>query len=126
MEEFYAIGKKVKAARKSLGLTQKELAEKTGYTESGISRVEKGEIDLPVSKIKVLANTLRVPVDYLIGDYLFQKEQDPAELIKSLPKDQREMILKLIDQQIAKQEAEAWQQQNGTVNDGDSELQRTV
>lgn len=58
MEEFYAIGKKVKAARKSLGLTQKELAEKTGYTESGISRVEKGEIDLPVSKIKVLATTL--------------------------------------------------------------------
>lgn len=126
MEEFYAIGKKVKAARKSLGLTQKELAEKTGYTESGISRVEKGEIDLPVSKIKVLATTLRVPVDYLIGDYLFQKEQDPAELINSLPKDQREMILKLIDQQIAKQEAEAWQQQNGTANDGDSESQRTV
>ena len=126
MEEFYAIGKKVKAARKSLGLTQKELAEKTGYTESGISRVEKGEIDLPVSKIKILATTLRVPVDYLIGDYLFQKEQDPAELINSLPKDQREMILKLIDQQIAKQEAEAWQQQNGTENDGDSESQRTV
>lgn len=126
MEEFYAIGKKVKAARKSLGLTQKELAEKTGYTESGISRVEKGEIDLPVSKIKVLATTLRVPVDYLIGEYLFQKEQDPAELIKSLPKDQREMILKLIDQQIAKQEAEAWQQQNGTASAGDSESQRTV
>lgn len=106
MEEFYTIGKKVKAARKALGLTQKELAEKTGYTESGISRVEKGEIDLPVSKIKVLSTTLRVPVDYLISDYLFQKEQDPAELINSLPKDQREMILKLIDQQIAKQEAD--------------------
>lgn len=121
MEEFYAIGRKVKAARKSLGLTQKELAEKTGYTESGISRIEKGEIDLPVSKIKVLATTLRVPVDYLIGDYLFQKEQDPAELIKSLPKEQREMILKLIDNQIAKMEAEAWQQQNGTERDGGSE-----
>lgn len=119
MEEFYTIGKKVKAARKALGLTQKELAEKTGYTESGISRVEKGEIDLPVSKIKILSTTLRVPVDYLICDYLFQKEQDPAELINSLPKDQREMILKLIDQQIAKQEAEAWQQQNGTEKDGD-------
>lgn len=120
MNQFYAIGKKIKAARKNLGMTQKELAIRTGYTESGISRIEKGEIDLPVSKIKTLSQTLRVPVDYLIGDYLVEVEADPAELLRSLPKEQQQEILKMIEQQINAQEAEKWQKQNGTEKDGGS------
>lgn len=120
MNQFYAIGKKIKAARKNLGMTQKELANRTGYTESGISRIEKGEIDLPVSKIKSLSQTLRVPVDYLIGDYLVEVESDPAELLRSLPKKQQQEILNMIEQQINAQEAEKWQKQNGMEEDGGS------
>lgn len=120
MNQFYAIGKKIKAARKNLGMTQKELAIRTGYTESGISRIEKGEIDLPVSKIKTLSQTLRVPVDYLIGDYLVEVESDPAELLRSLPKEQQQEILKMIEQQINAQEAEKWQKQSGMEKDGES------
>jgi transcriptional regulator with XRE-family HTH domain len=119
MTEFEPIGSKIRAARKALGYTQKELAQKMAYTESGISRVEKGEIDLPISKIKLFSSVLRVPVDYLIGDYLVESTETPEEQFNRLDADVREELIAEMLDIMKKKEAEKWQQLNGTGKGGE-------
>lgn len=59
----------IKKYRKLKGMSQNELAKKTGYTNrSAISRIEKGEIDLPQSKIVSFAEALGVDVSILMGE----------------------------------------------------------
>lgn len=49
-------------------MTQEELARRTGYTDrSSIARIEKGEIDLPQSKIKQFAEALGTTPGHLMG-----------------------------------------------------------
>lgn len=58
----------IKNRRTELGMTQSELAEKLGYADkSMISRIEKGQIDLPQSKIIAIAEALRVDPSELMG-----------------------------------------------------------
>ena len=58
-EFLIKFGAYVKHLREEKGWTQDELAEKCGYTsvnrKSTVSKIEKGESDLPASKIKTLA-----------------------------------------------------------------------
>lgn len=62
------IGERIKTLRESLGLTQGELAEKAGYTShSSIAKIESGSIDLPQSKIELIANALNTTPAYLMG-----------------------------------------------------------
>lgn len=58
----------IKTCRKAAKLTQEELAHLTGYTDrSSIARIEKGEIDLPQSKIKQFADALGTTPGQLMG-----------------------------------------------------------
>lgn len=61
---------RIKKRRKELGMSQEKLAELSGYGDrSTISRVEKGEIDLPHSKALAIADALRCSPGYIIfGD----------------------------------------------------------
>lgn len=120
MEKFESVGKKIREARKNLGMTQLELARLTGYTDSTISHIEKGGVDLPISKLKALASALRVTVDYLIGDYLLEVERKPGDLFKSLPKEKQDEIMRDLERKLMMEGIEIWQQQNGTGKDGDS------
>lgn len=127
MNKFTSIGKKIREARKNLGMTQLELGRLTGYTESSVSHIEKGEVDLPISKVKSLAVALRVPVDYLIGDFLEENDQpEPGKVFETLPKEQRDAIMREIERKIIMEGVKIWPAQNGTEKDGDSESQRTV
>ena len=59
----------IKFYRKKLGMSQEELAKKTGYTDrSSIARIEKGEIDLPQSKIMLFANAFNISSNDLFGE----------------------------------------------------------
>lgn len=50
---------RIKKFRENLGMSQQELAKKTGYTSrSSIAKIEKGEVDLSLSKIALLAKAL--------------------------------------------------------------------
>lgn len=58
----------IKTCRKAANMTQQELARRTGYTDrSSIARIEKGEIDLPQSKIKQFAEALGTTPGHLMG-----------------------------------------------------------
>lgn len=59
---------KIKSRREELGLTQEQLAQKTGYkTKGAISRIEKGERDLSQSQIEIFAKALNTTPSFLMG-----------------------------------------------------------
>ena len=77
----------IKNLRKKRGLKQGELAELVGYTANPmIAKVEKGEIDLPLSKIKKFAEVLGVSVSELMGfsesDFSTRVDKLPPEGVK--------------------------------------------
>lgn len=61
--------KNIRRLREEQGLSQNELAKITGYTSrSSIAKIEKGEVDLPLSKIEIFANALKTTPSELMGD----------------------------------------------------------
>lgn len=59
--------KNIKNRRIELGMTQSNLAEKTGYADkSMIAKIEKGQVDLPQTKIELFAKALNTtPADIM-------------------------------------------------------------
>ncbi len=65
MLELY---KNIKKQRQQLNLTQTELAQKLGYADkSMIAKIEKGQVDLPQSKIIAFADALETTPGLLMG-----------------------------------------------------------
>lgn len=63
------LGEKIKALRKSIGLTQTELGQKVGVQKNAVSKWECGRVeDIPTATIKALANLFGVSASYLIDD----------------------------------------------------------
>lgn len=61
--------KNIKERRIELGLSQQELAEKSGYTDrSSIAKIEAGKVDLTQSKIKLIAAALGTTSAQLLGE----------------------------------------------------------
>lgn len=90
------IYKRIRARRKELGISQEELAKRIGYkSRSSINKIEKGENDIPQSKIAVFAQALRTTPEALMG-----WAQSPAPASNDLPKlnakDERE-ITRMVD-----------------------------
>lgn len=65
---YMTIGERIKARRQELGLTQRDLAKRMGYTDhTTITRAEAGKVDLPLSRVSQFAEALRVSPSYLMG-----------------------------------------------------------
>ena len=65
MLEIY---KRIRARREELGISQEELAKRMGYkSRSSINKIEKGENDIPQSKIVAFAKALRTTPEALMG-----------------------------------------------------------
>lgn len=64
MEE---LGKNIKSYRQSRSMTQKELADFLGYTESYISYIEKGERKISVDDLERIAKLFDVSIDALLA-----------------------------------------------------------
>lgn len=60
---------RIKRLRQERGWTQTEMAQKMGYSDKAvISKIEHGEIDLPLSKVEAFANIFGVHPGDLMGD----------------------------------------------------------
>lgn len=69
MSELDKTYERIKDLRIKRGMTQAELGEAVGY-KSGkviISQIERGMIDIPLNKLKAIANALGVTSAYLAG-----------------------------------------------------------
>lgn len=61
------LGEKIREKRLEKRMTVQELATLMGYNKSSISRIERGEIDLPQSRISEFAKSLGTTPGYLMG-----------------------------------------------------------
>lgn len=62
------IGSNIKFFRKQRGLTQKQLAEKIGATDSAVTRYESNNREPNIDILTKIANTLGIPVSDLLKD----------------------------------------------------------
>lgn len=65
MNQFQAIGQNIKRYRKGK-MTQQELADKIGKTESSIRKYEKGIVTIPLNVLEKIASALDVDVSDLM------------------------------------------------------------
>ena len=102
---YKEIGLKIKQKRKSLNLTQLQLAEKVNLTESSISRYESGKIaTMPTSTVNKICSVLQIEPSELLGLTTQNSfEYDLKEILTSiddLPKEVKKDLLDLFKQQI--------------------------
>ncbi len=72
----------IKKFREKAGMSQEELALKTGYTSrTSIAKIEAGAVDLPQSKIIKFAKALKTTPAQLMG---WENEEDMKLLIKAV------------------------------------------
>lgn len=105
MLNYKEIGAKIKQKRKSLSLTQFELANKVGLTESSISRYESGTIaTMPTSTINKICKVLNIEPAELLGITPENEfEYDLKQILKevdNLPIEVKKELLELFKQQI--------------------------
>lgn len=62
------LGKRIREERLRLNLTQEKLAEDVDLTTAYIGQIERGERNITLEKLVIIANRLGVSVDYLLSD----------------------------------------------------------
>ncbi len=72
--DYKSIGKRIKAARIRLDMTQERLAEQVNLSPSHLSNIETGTTKVSLSTIVKLANALHVSVDGLLADSVVQSK----------------------------------------------------
>lgn len=102
---YKEIGLKIKQRRKALNLTQLQLAEKVGLTESSISRYESGKIaTMPTSTVNKICSVLHIEPSELLGLTVENSfEYDLKEILNAmdgLPLDIKKELLEQFKQQI--------------------------
>lgn len=73
MDFEMSYGESIKKARKKAGITQKELAKRTGLAEITIRQYEANKREPRSNSIKKIAIALDIPVSELLGDFVLSK-----------------------------------------------------
>lgn len=68
---------RIKQRMNELGINSRDLAKRSGISESGISRILSGEIDPRIKTFTKIADALRVDYVYLMG---YEPEKKPAQI----------------------------------------------
>ena len=104
------IGKRVKQCRERLGISQEELAEKTGLTANYISTVERGMSFPRCEKLIILLNGLEVSADAIFCDVLehstSSKSSELSEKLASLSPQAQKRILQMVELMIQQETAD--------------------
>ena len=102
-----SIGVRIRAARKSKGMTQRELGEHLGLDQTAVSKLETGTYEATPRQLNEFAIALGVSVGYLFG----RDEQDEglsadavelALAYQKLPQDQQTALRKLVTTMLSR------------------------
>ena len=104
MEQIYVIdnreiGARVKAARKNLGLTQGQLAERIDLSENAVAKLENGFMAASLQTLVKLANELGVTMDYFLaagGGEPEETEDLALALLRGMDSRETALVIKLI------------------------------
>jgi transcriptional regulator with XRE-family HTH domain len=105
---FRALGARIAVLRKESGITQVQLAEAMDVSQQTVASWEVGRRGVPVSNLPLLARTLGVTVEALIGEKVAPAKRGPApklqqqiERIQKLPRSQQRFVMQMLDTVIA-------------------------
>jgi transcriptional regulator with XRE-family HTH domain len=89
------IGKRLRAARKKVGMTQEEMGAALGMTRTGYTNLETGRSLLTLDNLLKLPKILHQPAIYFLGmdGELSEDEAELLELYRSLPEDHKKANL---------------------------------
>lgn len=85
--DYKSIGRRIKAARIRLDMTQERLAEQVNLSPSHLSNIETGTTKVSLPTIVKLANALQVSVDSLLADSVVQSKAVFEEDIQTILSD---------------------------------------
>lgn len=89
--------KRIRDLRIEKNMTQEELAKAAGYTgRSAINKIEKGEVDIPRSKIIAIAKALDVSPLYIAG--FDERVSDPQNGIENESNTKLEKVIAMSEQ----------------------------
>ncbi len=92
------MGKRIRAKRLEMGLTQEKLAEKVEISPSHIGEIERGTSICSLAVIVNIANVLRLNLDTLIKGISDENASNAfSEILGSLSKDNKELYIKLCE-----------------------------
>lgn len=105
---------RLKRARKNLGITQPELATRSGLSQGFLSKLEAGKADISLEKIQTLATALGVSAKYLLDETEppATESGDPLQQIREhqdIPPGLRELVTTECLLEILKIQASEWQ-----------------
>lgn len=95
-------GERLRKARKALHVTQKDLSEKLGITQAGISSIESGRVNLTDRLAQSIQDVYRINADWLRtgeGEMLVEPSEDEqlaefvGEILAGRPDDLRRAFL---------------------------------
>ena len=102
------IGLRLATRRKELGLTQIELAERIGATQKIITSYERATCQIPVWRLPVLADTLGLSVEELLGTEKpptrrgrGSKLEKQLNRVKQLPRSEQQFVIRMLDNALA-------------------------
>lgn len=95
-----AIGRRIREARLSRGMTQEQLAEKAGISVTYISNLERGSQTASLDVFVPLCNALDVSSDALLQDVVnaavLSQASELADLLRDQPQDVQRTALRVI------------------------------
>lgn len=101
---FIALGARIAQLRKDSQITQVQLAETLGLSQSTVNAYELGHRRVPVSALPLLARTLGVNVEELIGEEPAPRKRGRSpkllqqlERISALPKPRQRAVMDVIE-----------------------------
>lgn len=108
---FAQLGTRVAELRKTQAITQVQLAETLGVSQQTVNAYEMGHRRIPVSSLPLLATTLAVSMEELIGSpHSTAKKrgstpllQQQIERIQQLPKTQQRFVMQMLNTVLAQQ-----------------------
>lgn len=96
-----ALGKRIKAARERVGMTQEDLAAAVDYSVDHVSVVERGVKPPKLEKLVAIANVLKVGTDELLQDNLdvatLLHATEPSERLKTLSPEGQRKVMNVLD-----------------------------
>lgn len=108
---FVTLGARIARLRKDSHITQAQLAETLGISQPTVNAYELGQRRVPASTLPLLARTLCVSVEELIGEAAnttrkrgpAPKLQQHMERINALPKPRQRAVMDVIEAMLAQQ-----------------------
>lgn len=97
---YKVLGERIREERKRIHLTQAQLANEVGISDTYMGAIERGERSLTLDTLVKLANRIGVTIDYLLTDFVDGNNEsiidEFKQIIDNQPLDRKVMALQVL------------------------------